>query len=145
MEAIIGIIAFVFAILNVCLFFKLWGACDDIKEIRNSMPLSMQKPITNKPNQQISLGNKEEYEGQSIWDSDMRKLGRKLSKCNSSQEKIDCLNDYLNHKLNDVKKYTLKGNEAYSMSQWMDLLNRISPFYNAIGKSIPEKYINFTF
>lgn len=144
MEAIIVIIAFVFAILNLCLFFKLWGACDDIKEIRNNISLPVQKPATNKPNRQISLKNIEEYEEQSIWYSDMQKLHHKLSKYNSTQEKIDCLNNYLNNKLNDVKKYTLKGSEAYAMSQWSDLLNCISPFYNAIGTSIPEKYLNFT-
>lgn len=33
MEEIIGIVAFVFAILNICLFFKLWGACNNIKRL----------------------------------------------------------------------------------------------------------------
>ena len=33
MDAAFGIIAIIFAILNICLFFKLWGACNNIKRI----------------------------------------------------------------------------------------------------------------
>lgn len=33
MEILLGIIALVWAVLNIILFFKLWGACDNIKRI----------------------------------------------------------------------------------------------------------------
>lgn len=33
MDAVIGIIAIAVAILNICLFFKLWGACNNIKRL----------------------------------------------------------------------------------------------------------------
>ncbi|MBD5317177.1 MAG: hypothetical protein HDS11_05875 [Bacteroides sp.] len=33
METIILIIGVVWGILNIVLFFKLWGACDDIRDI----------------------------------------------------------------------------------------------------------------
>ena len=46
MDAVIGIITVVFAILNVCLFFKLWGACNNIKRIADKYnPQSKEKKI----------------------------------------------------------------------------------------------------
>lgn len=35
METIILIIGLAWAILNIILFFKLWGACNDIRDIAN--------------------------------------------------------------------------------------------------------------
>ncbi|MDE6190171.1 MAG: hypothetical protein K2G47_00965 [Muribaculum sp.] len=46
MDAVIGIIAIVVAILNVCLFFKLWGACNNIKRIADKyVPLPKERKI----------------------------------------------------------------------------------------------------
>ena len=35
MDLIIGILAFVFAILQIILFFKIWGMTNDVSELKN--------------------------------------------------------------------------------------------------------------
>lgn len=47
MDAAFGIIAIIFAILNICLFFKLWGACNNIKRIADKFaPQSKDRGVT---------------------------------------------------------------------------------------------------
>ena len=43
METIILIIGTVWGILNIILFFKLWGACDDIRRITNKYAPDLEK------------------------------------------------------------------------------------------------------
>jgi len=49
MEAIFAVLIIVAAILNLILFFKIWGMTDDVKSILNLM-LKNQNPSKNKTN-----------------------------------------------------------------------------------------------
>lgn len=48
MEVVTAVLAITFFILDIILFFKLWGACDNIKRIADKYA-PMQTNVSNKP------------------------------------------------------------------------------------------------
>lgn len=66
METLLAIIFIVFGVLQIILFFKLWGMTDDIKEIKNKyLKDTSRKPETNTNFIEPSSTNTESQQGES--------------------------------------------------------------------------------
>lgn len=138
MEGLIALIAIISCVLGIILFFKVWMACNDIKRIRVK--------LLNSDNSQSSYAKAGETRSKtklSVWSSDLQRLNEMLSKRDSLQSKIDCLNTFLKKRSEDLKKYTCKGNEQHAMALWKELIDRITPIYENLGSTPPREYINF--
>ena len=66
MEEIIVIIAIVFSVLSICLFFKIWGACNNIKRLADKFS-PRQEDNSIDPNF-ISMEEAEEFQNGEIED-----------------------------------------------------------------------------
>lgn len=145
MEGFITIVSIIFGILSLVLFFKIWGACDDIKEIRKSISGNQQQCNNishNTAHSDNTPGNTpiaESIYGEEIW-----KLENRLSKCQSDRDRLDYLDAFLRKKSSELKKYTLKGNESAAMNNWAALIEWATPIYETLGSDIPEEYKYFT-
>lgn len=145
MEGFIAVVSIIFGLLSLILFFKIWGACDDIKEIRNSICGNTVR-IDNSTHKEdeYHIENIKRSTVEEIWSDDIKKLNRRMAKCQSDRERLDWLDKFLDGKASQLKKYTIKGGELVAMNNWALLIEWISPLYKTSGGEVPEEYKNFT-
>ncbi|MBD5302375.1 MAG: hypothetical protein HDS16_05190 [Bacteroides sp.] len=142
MEGFIAIVSVIFGILSLILFFKIWGACDNIAEIKRLMS----QGNTQKSDTSISIQrNNQVSQSQNIFESAVEsplalriaELEATLSDISSEDDKYSRLNKFLNREYKNLKKYTLKGNESQANATWKLILEKVEPLYKSINKTIP--------
>ena len=115
MEFFIIIISLIVAILNIILFFKLWGATNNIKEIKHS--------INNKTTDSLRL----------------------LFLTNNYDKIYNQLNKNLFDDLCNISKKYFETSENFSFTKEKEqILNDYSKSYSKINKQIPNKFFTVT-
>lgn len=116
MTLFVSIVIIVFGILQIILFFKLWGMTNDVKKIKSSFPMSIAGISPAKI--EFAIGNKEKAEEmvKREFISDVYKIYREVYEYAQDQHKIKVYNQ-------DYKKLSLKYENRFSK---------------------PEEYIDFT-
>lgn len=116
MTLFVSIVIIVFGVLQIILFFKLWGMTNDVKKIKSSFPMSIAEISPAKI--EFAIGNKEKAEEmvKREFISDVYKIYREVYEYAQDQHKIKVYNQ-------DYKKLSLKYENRFSK---------------------PEEYIDFT-
>lgn len=145
MEGFVFIVSVIFGILSLVLFFKIWGACNDIAEIRRLMSRgNTQRFYTsdNPANQtsEYQYNNSVDSQIESSLNLKIAELEAVLSNIPSVDDKYSKLNQFLNKEYKHLKKYTLKGSEGQANKTWQYILNGVTPLCKSIGYSIPDEY-----
>ena len=112
----VSIVIIVFGILQIILFFKLWGMTNDVKKIKSSLPISLEGISPAKI--EFAIGDKEKAKEmvKREFISDVYKIYREVYEYAQDQHKIKVYNQ-------DYKKLSLKYENRFSK---------------------PEEYIDFT-
>lgn len=140
MEGFVFIVSVLFGILSLILFFKIWGACNDIAEIKSLMSQgntqNFNAPISTKQKAQVDQNT---FKTQTMQQLTLMiaELEAALSDISSEEEKYSKLNKFLNREYKELKKYTLKGNEDEANAKWGFILEKIEPLYKSINRTIP--------
>lgn len=145
MEELIAIISVIGAVLGIILFFKIWGACNDINEIRKLLSGNrLQHDSTDYSTTQPEDNSNRAPMAEAIYGEEIQNLENKLFECQSDRERLDLLDKFMEGKSQQLKKHTLKGNEHAAMKNWKALIEWASPIYKTMGYNIPGEFINFT-
>lgn len=133
MEDILVILALLWSVLCVILFFKLWGATNNLNKIREIItPQQPANPVL-EAGKYIALGNKEK--AQEIIDARLDAI--LTSVLSTPMSRVD-FNAWLT--LSDLNKW-----QADVKGKWARSLSESEIFYSALGLTIPERYKNFDF
>jgi|GEM_PF-4430833 len=129
-------IAVIAAILNIILFFKIWKMTTDVKMIKKSV------------NNYVT-----DF-------TEMKRFVHKAYFMGNIEKAYESLNDYLYEYFNEYTFYSpfRKGGILYcsnnndvviNMDRYIEerkrIFERIEPLYQAIGKTIPDKFRNITY
>lgn len=122
METIVLIVIVIFAVLQVILFFKLWGATNDIAKIKNclvgnSNPL--RSSLFNEVDEELAIGHTEK--AKEILKRAKYELSVILNKSNYEKtEKLKTLAS-INKKLNEIDPTRRKNNEEFFIGDFVTL------------------------
>lgn len=147
MEDAITFFAGLFCVLSIILFFKIWGACNNISEIKRILQSLINEPtclteiIKSKSKTEQNVPNIENDLDSSMV-LEIAELEVMLSGISSVEKKYARLNCFLDRKWKELNGTTNILNQKSNHNKWVKIIEEISPLYCNIGKTIPEDYQN---
>ncbi len=153
METFITIIGAIFGILGIILFFKIWGATNDIAEIKkilashyNVAVMGKYENAQKKTRSQTIEGGKEPSfidEYVELEPDDARELAElevMISGLSSDDKKYSMLNKFLKRHGDELVNTTTVFNMKKNHQRWFNILNAITPLYSNISRTIPSEF-----
>lgn len=120
----ISLIIIVFGILQIILFFKIWGATNDIKKLKNKLATPVKgydKAVVSTLSVYLSSGK---------------------------EEALKHLNELMAKKV--ISEYYKAIESGYNYKNvfaesWQNTLKLMAPIYNELGAQVPERFTSITF
>ena len=117
MNAIISFIVFIVAILQIILFFKIWGMTNDVEKIKNKLT---------GPSKRISF-------------NEAKITVRHLHFVGKDDEAYDVINAYVEGTIANIYKYGQPNTRKDSFSvNFNKIKERTAPLYALIGREMPQ-------